>query len=225
MTSKAQEAGRLQAARMADGDPYTLSLPADFIPERVYPLVLSLHFGGPVSPFYGRALLEGVVEPALRQLDAIMIAPDCPESRWADPACEHRVLRLLDEIAERYQIDAARIVITGYSKGGIGTWDLALRHPDRFSAAIVMAGRPAAGAIGGAWQVPLYVIHAEEDELMPLTDTRQVVQTLRDRGVPVEFEVLQGVGHYQTDRFIEPLRRAVPWLQRMWGESDAPSTQ
>ena len=30
------------------------------------PLIVSLHYGGPVSPWYGRGLLESVVTPALQ---------------------------------------------------------------------------------------------------------------------------------------------------------------
>ncbi len=74
------------------GELYTLSVPDGYSPARPAPLVVSLHFGGPVSPHYGRLLLESVVEPALRPLGAPMVAPDCNAPAWVAPECESFVL-------------------------------------------------------------------------------------------------------------------------------------
>ena len=84
----------------ASGAPFTLSVPADHDAHKPAPLVVSLHYGGPAPPYYGRGLLEGVVEPALRTLSAIMVAPDCPGPAWATGECERNVLQLLDHVQE-----------------------------------------------------------------------------------------------------------------------------
>ncbi len=114
-------------------------------------------------------------------------------------------------------VDRQRVLLTGYSKGGIGTWELAARHPDRFTAAIVMAGRPRPEMSSVDWRVPLYVIHAREDEVLDLGATEEIVTALRDRGVPVELHILEGVTHYETQHFARALHRALPWLERTWG--------
>ena len=199
------------------GQLYTLSVPDGYSPAKAAPLVVSLHFGGPVSPHYGRLLLESVVEPALRPLGALMVAPDCDAPAWATPECESFVLDVIDHIANEYAVDQQRVLLTGYSKGGIGTWELAARHPDRFTAAIVMAGRPRPEMSSVDWRVPLYVIHAREDEVLGLGPTEEVVTALRDRGVPVELHILEGVTHYETQHFARALHRALPWLERTWG--------
>lgn len=212
--------GTLSLERLgANGPHYTLSVPAGYAPERPAPLVVSLHYGGPVlSPYYGRGLLETVVEPALRPLQALMLAPDCPARAWAEPACEDTVLALIEHVRASYAIDERRVVLTGYSKGGIGTWALAAKHPQRFSAAIAMAGRPPTALEAARWRVPLYVIHAREDEVLPIGPTTEAVKQLRAAGWPVEFEILEGVTHYETHRFAAALGRAVAWLQRVWDE-------
>jgi len=43
-------------------------------------------------------------------------------------------------VEKRYKIDDKRIVLRGFSQGGEGAWNLALRHPDAFVAAEVGAG-------------------------------------------------------------------------------------
>ena len=40
------------------------------------PLVLALHYGGEVTPFYGRGILELLVAPALAELGAVIAAPE-----------------------------------------------------------------------------------------------------------------------------------------------------
>jgi predicted peptidase len=203
----------------ATGQVYTLSVPSDHNPEQPAPrpLVISLHYGGPVTPYYGRGLLEGVVEPALRPLGAIMIAPDCPGPAWAQPPCEQAVFDLIEYVQTKFAIDPKRIVLTGYSKGGIGTWALAARHPDRFSAAIVMAGQPPKDLDTNNWQLPLYVIHGERDELLHLPPVVAAVHLLKQAGAPVEIDVRKGITHFETDRFGEPLAATLPWLKQVLG--------
>ena len=67
------------------------------------------------------------------------------------------------------------------------------------------------------WRVPLYVIHAREDEVLDLGPTEEIVTALRDRGVPIELHILEGVTHFETQHFASALHRALPWLERTWG--------
>ena len=106
------------------------------------PLILALHYGGHGAPYYGKDILTGLVEPALREVEAIIVAPDCTGDDWTDAQSEEDVIALLDHVQGAYNIDPQRILVTGYSMGGIGTWHLAARHQDRFTAALVMAGVP-----------------------------------------------------------------------------------
>ncbi len=126
------------------------------------------------------------------------------------------VLDLIEHIADEYAVDRQRILLTGYSKGGIGTWELAARHPDRFTAAIIMAGRPPPEMSALDWQLPLYVIHAREDEVLDFGTTEEDVIALRDRGAPFELHVLEGTTHYETQHFVRALHRSLPWLERAW---------
>jgi hypothetical protein len=39
---------------------------------------------------------------------------------------------------------------------------------------------------------------------------------LREAGVRAELVTVTGITHYETYRFVESLRRAVPWLRSTW---------
>jgi predicted peptidase len=193
---------------------YTLAIPADFAPDRPAPLVIALHYGGPVTPFFGRGVLADLVEPALRDLGALIAAPDCPTSAWANPQSEGAVVALLDHLTAAYRIDPARVILTGYSLGGMGTWYIAARHQARFSAAIPVAGQPQPDTADFTWTTPLYVLHSRHDGFIPLAPTEEVVGRLKEAGARVELVVVEDITHFEVPDFVPHLRAAVPWIKK-----------
>jgi predicted peptidase len=195
---------------------YTIAIPEEYDGERPHPLILALHYGGPVTPFYGKGFLVSLVEPALRELGAIIVAPDSAAGDWANPSSEANVLALLDAIQATYHIDQRQTLITGYSMGGMGTWYLAARHQERFAAALPVSGQPQADSADFDWKIPIYAINSEDDEIIPLTETERTIRQLEDKGADVQLVVLEGIDHYEVHRFVEPLRAAIPWIQAAW---------
>jgi dipeptidyl aminopeptidase/acylaminoacyl peptidase len=100
----------------------------------------------------------------------------------------------------------------------MGTWYLAARNQDKFAAAVPMAGLPQPDSADVKWETPLYVIHSRRDEIMSVGQTERVVRQLREKGVAVELVLLQDVTHYETNRFVQPLKAVVPWIKRVWSE-------
>lgn len=192
---------------------FTISIPENYSNKTPAPLIVALHYGGDVTPFYGRGVLEQLVAPALKELDAVIIAPDSIAGRWTNDTNETAVIELIDHVIASYNIDTAKILATGYSMGGQGAWYLAGRNQDKFSAAIPMAGRPVEGI---SWRIPVYAIHSREDEIVPLAPTKAFVERLMSKGHDVQLIVVEGISHYETSRFIDPLRSAVPWIKQIW---------
>lgn len=201
---------------MDNGARYAVAVPKSLKKDQPAPLVLALHYGGTVTPYYGMEAMITIFEPALRKLGAIMVAPDCTGNTWVSSRSEEDVLAILDRVASEWDIDPERTLITGYSMGGAGTWHLAPRHPDRFKVALVVSGYPPTGVLDGPWTTPLYVIHSRTDEILPYEETVAAVEELESRGVTVELDLLGGIAHYQTDLFIRPMKQAVPWIKDMW---------
>jgi predicted peptidase len=202
---------------------YSLTLPEETSEDQTYPLVLALHFAGHGSPFYGKLILIELVEPALRDLGAIIVAPDCTGPDWTHSKSEKDVLTILNHIHEIYNIDPDRMLITGYSMGGIGTWYLAARHQELFSAALIMAGTPPPNITEIDWRIPIRIIQSRQDEMMPLQPTETAVQQLISDGKEVDLILLEGVTHFETWRYSAPLRASIPWIQKAWeNESKSP---
>lgn len=146
---------------------YGISVPAGYNSRRPRPLVLALHPGGGRTPYYGLSFMHGIVSPALRDLDAIIVAPDCPARAWSDPVAEKAVMALLQKVLQDYAIDRRRILVTGFSLGGRGTWFMSSRHADFFTAAIPIAGSSAEEPVDRLGRIPTYVIHSRQDEVVP----------------------------------------------------------
>jgi predicted peptidase len=192
---------------------YALSAPADYSPERPVPLVLALHYGGNPAGA-GRGVLEILVRPALAGLGAIIAAPDSLAGAWNTLENERAVNFLLDALIASYNIDEKRVVVTGFSMGGAGVWHMAARFPDRFSAAIPVAGRPAESAPG--WRIPVFAVHSRNDEVVPIGPAETRIAELRRAGVRAEMVTLTGITHHETNRHAEGLRKAVAWLTELW---------
>lgn len=192
---------------------YVISLPKGYAPPAAVPLVLALHFAGNPDGAAQR-LFDQLIEPGLKSLGAIIVAPESLGGGWESAENEAAVMALLDAVQAAYSVDSKRIAVTGYSLGGAGTWVFAARHPDRFTAAIPVAGRPSRSV--GKWTTPVFAVHSRDDTVMPIEPTRARMKELQDAGVPVQFVELSGITHYETARFADGLKRAVPWLKEVW---------
>src|SRR5215471_11270274 len=195
---------------------YAISIPGNYSPSTPVPLILALHFGvrGGEGAGAGGDMVQILVGPALAGLGAIIVAPDSLRGNWSSPENEKAVNALLDMVLTHYSIDEKKVAVTGFSMGGTGSWHFAEKFPGRFSAAIPVAGRPPASASG--WRLPVLAIHSRDDQVAPFDPTEARIAELQKAGVNAKLIALTGITHYQTSRFRDALRQAVPWLQEVW---------
>ena len=192
---------------------YVISIPQNYSASNPVPLVLALHYGGSPNGAAQGVLLT-LVQPALADLGAIIIAPESLGGAWNTANNERGVNALLEAVQATYRIDPKKIAVTGYSMGGTGVWFFAGKYPERFSAAVPVAGMPPASAEN--WTTPVFAVHSRADEVMPIGPTETRMVQLQKAGVRTEFVTLTGISHYETQRFVDGLRRAVPWLREIW---------
>jgi predicted peptidase len=192
---------------------YVISIPKDYSPSRPVPLVLALHYGGSPNGA-AQGLMLGLVQPALAELGAVILAPESLGGGWDTRNNQRAVDALLDAVQASYSIDSKRIAVTGFSMGGTGTWSVVSRYPEKFSAAIPVAGMPPPTM--GQWRTPVFAVHSRNDEVMPIGPTEARIKELHEAGVRAELVVLTGISHHETNRFADGLKRAVPWLKQTW---------
>jgi dienelactone hydrolase len=129
----------------------------------------------------------------------------------ADVADAFAALRLL---ASHPRIDANRIAIMGFSRGGLASWRTAVERiiaaqqlPEglRFAAHIQMYSAGCNGVFrlvvkpGVFSKMPELWVHGESDDYTPIGPCRDYAQRIGEAGTPVEFVSLPGTYHKFDD--------------------------
>ena len=205
------------------------------------PLLLCLHpgWGGEFPPvYYGEQFLSSVFIPAFSETGATIVSLDCPSGAWNNQVSRQAILKLLDHLKGQHEIDQTRVSLVGYSAGGWGVWYMLQENDDQFSSAILFATLPVIDPVDRfednfpkcrelltsrleEWldrvpKIPIYIVHSIEDELLPYADANRAYQALAGVKRQVKFETVQGAGHFEGERYIEPLYASIPWLLDTW---------
>lgn len=140
----------------------------------------------------------------------ILIAPQCSAGKkWVDTdwgVREHdfsekpsemmgAATELLLGKIKSLPVDSNRIYVTGLSMGGYGTWDMAMRRPDMFAAAIPVCGGADTAEAKRLAGLPLWVFHGGADNVVPVDCSRDMVKAVRDCGGSVKYTEFPGIGH------------------------------
>jgi phospholipase/carboxylesterase len=121
--------------------------------------------------------------------------------------------RFLDAALRRYPVAAEKLVILGFSQGGVIAYAVALAEPERFAGLVALSSwlpAPLAEhlAPGSRDRLPTLVHHGSGDEMIDITRGRESVETLRRLRVPVTYREF-GMGHEIN---AESVRHLSDWL-------------
>jgi acetyl esterase/lipase len=195
--------------------PYRLFVPPDYDPNRKYPIVVWLHGAGevgtnntgPASHVSAHRLASRAKNPAYSSL---VLVPQTYDF-WGERA-QSSVLDILALLENQYSIDTNREYLTGISAGGIGVWDFIANHPDKFAAAVPVAGYGDPNTVENFKNMPIWVFHSLADEVLPAIYSQIMVDALRAAGGhPLYTEYPFGThGSSFNDTYSEP--QLFQWL-------------
>jgi predicted peptidase len=124
----------------------------------------------------------------------IVISPQCPEDDWW-PEKSEVLINLLDDIVAQYDVDTERIYLTGLSMGGFGTWALASKYPERFAAIAPICGGGGRFMAYKLKDMPVWVFHGAKDKVVPLKESEDMVDAIREYGGSAKLTVYPEAGH------------------------------
>jgi phospholipase/carboxylesterase len=207
---------------------YTAHVPAG---EGPHPTVIALHgWGASAHDLLGLA-------PAFLDGKALVLCPQGPvaipfgggqfgygwfpldPSRRLDPEeFQHGATLLrtfLDQAAEAFPIDPKRLVVLGFSQGGVMGYELALRDPARFAGLVALSSW-LPGALSETLEprpehasLPVLVLHGTQDTLLEVERGRESREELRKLGVSMTYREFE-MGHEIRP---EALRVVQKWLE------------
>ncbi|HCY78001.1 MAG TPA: phospholipase [Ignavibacteriales bacterium] len=174
---------------------YLLYLPTDYKDaDRDFPLVLFLHGSGERGTDIEKVKIHGL--PKLinqgKDFPFIVVSPQCPDDIFWNVDILNA---LLDEIVAKYRVDTNRIYVTGLSMGGHGTWELALRQPNRFAAIAPVCGWADTSKACSIAHIPTWVFHGAKDAVVPVKAAEDMVDALKNCGSNVKLTIYPEANH------------------------------
>lgn len=201
---------------------YRLYLPEDYSEDKEYPLILFFHGAGEKGNENELQLRLGVAKmfscSSGKVEQCIVVAPQCPlltpdTAKWVDvpnwvDGCTYStdaipeskpmkaVVELLGVIKNDYSTDESRWYVTGLSMGGFATWDIIVRHPDLWAAAIPVCGGADYRKAELIKDMPIWTFHGTADPTVPYRGTETMVNALKAAGsTTVRYDAMQNYGH------------------------------
>jgi phospholipase/carboxylesterase len=206
---------------------YTAHVPPG---EGPHPTILALHGWGAsahdllgLAPYLhgGCALVLCPQGPVVLQVGPgqlgygwFPLSAGAPPDPAAFAAGKLAIARFLDAACRRYPVDARKLVLLGFSQGGVMAYDLALREPERFAGLVALSSwLPAALAATLARQeahaaLATFVSHGTHDPMISVERGRESRAALLGLGVPTTYREY-AMGHEIRP---ETLRDLVEWL-------------
>jgi predicted peptidase len=204
--------------------PYAFHLPADYDPNREYPIVVVLPGWG--SGFDGDNLGVQVavdisatawIQPEWTGTDEDVIVLSPQNQRVGTDAESAAMVALLESFMDRYSVDRERVYVQGFSMGTALAYDAMADHPGLFAGALITAGfgvrLDQAARIAEA-KTPIWITHGTSDPVLPVTNGRNSAQRLRSAYVaagvdPAEAEDLIRYTEFPDEAYSLPDYHAV----------------
>lgn len=203
-TAAMLQAGGKKYKRMAPGTfvlkskagiDYVLTVPKSYNPKTGAPFMLCIHGDAgfrDMNDFKG--VWSGWMNTA-GTLGFVCCAPKAPSRNWVGKASS--LLRLVDELKERFNLRVREHVAVGHSSGATAAFQIALADPLRFSAFGSMGGRLQVNQqkVKQAKNMGAFLSHITGDNVVPPSASKQAADALKAAGVTVKHEEMAGQGH------------------------------
>lgn len=212
---------------------YVVWLPPNYNPRQRWPVMMFLHGAGergrdgrlPITVGLGPVL---AAEPERFPFVVVFPQNENTEGRilpaWnADTADAQRALRILDEVEQRYSVDKSKEILTGWSMGGYGVWSLAAADPSRWHAVVPLAGGGDPAAAEMLKDVPIWAFHGVDDSVVPIEESRTMIDAIEDAGGSPRFTVVTGAGH-DVWKVAYEYQHLVRWMWRPESVDTFPET-
>ena len=195
-----------------DGYNFWLYTPADYDSTKAeMPLILFLHGKSLCGSDLSRVRRYGTIDALEmgKQIDAVVIAPQCPGGGW-QPS---KVLQVVNWVQSHYATDTNRLYVLGMSMGGSGTINFVGTYSEKVAAAMALCGGGHLSSYKKLNDVPLWILHGTADKAVSISESQRIVNAMTSCGDTslLRFTKLSGMNHSQLARAFY-LQETYDWL-------------
>ena len=249
VAAQKNETGFLNRSVTVNGSEYryVLYVPREFTRTKMWPVIVQLHGGG-VYGNDGLKHTEGGLARAIRnnpeRFPVIVVFPQAHADGTPGWQLEggQAALAALDKTIKEFKGDPKRVVLTGYSAGGNGTWSIASRYPKRWAAIVPICGfveafkgktsavdypslAPANSGDVFTYDVftylakrvsglPIWIFHGVADASVDVEVSRKMAAALKSVGANVQYTEFPGVDHNGATNTAYARADLIQWMLR-----------
>lgn len=181
---------------------YAVWVPPDYTPDKRWPVILFLHGKGECGEDGELQTTVGLGQ-AIRdhpeRFPALVVMPQIPVDRAWEGPMQELALATLEATLNKYTADHNRVVLTGLSLGGYGTWSLGAQYPEKFCALVPICGGGDRADADKLTRLPIWCFHGEADPVVPVQRSREMVAAVRTAGGQIRYTEFPGVTHNSWD--------------------------
>jgi len=208
--------------------PFQVYVPPNYSSTTLWPVVVYLHGNGHQGNDGLRQTVAAFADSIREKrslFPAIVIFPQAPVgAAWFYLEMQDLVMAELDQTIAEFHGDPSRIYLTGFSMGATGAYRIAYHRPHKFAALVAIAGRIEPGSAYTAEAVkvdretnpfvgtpdpftslalqiknlPIWIFHGDNDEAVPVEQSRRLVAALKKAGATVTYTEYPGVNHVEA---------------------------
>jgi phospholipase/carboxylesterase len=202
-----------------------------------HPAILAMHGWGSnaldlmgLAPYIagGRCLTVAPQGPVEVDIGAIngygwyQLRIGAPPDLEAMANASDRLMRFIDAVLARYPIERRKLVVMGFSQGGVMAYNLAIRHPERFAALVAISTwfpeelADCARNRDALAQLPTLVQHGRADDMIEVAKARSSIERLRTFKMPLTYreydcsheitvDAIRDISSFLTEKVLQPV--------------------
>jgi len=125
-----------------------------------------------------------------------------PAERSSIKYSRELLLKFIDEILERYATPPGKVILSGFSQGGLMSLDVGFRTKQKLAGIVVMSGAVYEEKLPPFTpDIPVLIVHGTQDDMIPVLAARRARRVLESHGVEPEYHEF-AMGHFVTPESI-----------------------
>ena len=183
---------------------YVVFVPAAYDGKTEYPVILFLHGSGETKGGTKMPVevgLGALIKNQEKTFPFIVVIPQSEKRTWSAASDDgKRALKMLEATQKEYKTDAKRVILTGLSMGGDGTWSMAAAFPDEWAAIVPICGGGNPKDAEKIKDIPCWNFHGDKDTAVAVAKSRDMIEALKKAGGNPKYTEYPGVGHNSWDK-------------------------
>ena len=208
---------------------YVTILPDGYDPRKPYPLIVLLHgFGSSMHDLAGLAPSidpKGYIYACPNGPIHVPLGPGITGYAWmrhpgsrnpdAAQAAEEALSVFLDEVMQQYQAPPGRLLLGGFSQGGMMTYQVGLPRPDLFAGLVALSSlledpQGLEPRLPQERAQPIFIAHGTQDTMITVGQAQQSRDFLQAQSYCPSYHEYE-MAHEITAEVLQDL---VPWIRQ-----------